>query len=42
MPEHVMNYIESELPAELTLAAWRRSRAERKPPRRRFRPAFAF
>ena len=37
MPEHVMNYIESELPAELTLAAWRRSRAVRKDQRIRLR-----
>jgi hypothetical protein len=42
MPDHVMNYIECELPTGLALAAWRRSRAERKQPRRRFRPAFAF
>lgn len=41
MPDHVMNYIETELPSGLTLAAWRRARAERKP-RKRFRPSFAF
>ena len=26
MPDHVMNYIESEAPAGLTLVEWRRSR----------------
>jgi hypothetical protein len=26
MPEHVMNYVESEAPAELTLVQWRRTR----------------
>jgi hypothetical protein len=26
MPDHVMNYIECEAPAELTLVEWRRSR----------------
>jgi hypothetical protein len=26
MPDHVMNYIESEAPAELTLVQWRRAR----------------
>jgi hypothetical protein len=26
MPDHVMNYIESEAPPELTLVQWRRSR----------------
>jgi hypothetical protein len=41
MPDHVMNYNESELPTGFTLAAWRRSRAERKP-RPRLRPSFAF
>ena len=41
MPDHTMNYIESELPSGLTLKAWRRLRAERKP-RPRFRPSFGF
>jgi hypothetical protein len=44
MPDHVMNYVECEVAAELTLAEWRRSNAASKP-RRRFRlprPAFAF
>jgi hypothetical protein len=26
MPDHVMNYIECEAPAELTLVEWRRTR----------------
>ena len=26
MPDHVMNYIECEAPAELTLVEWRRAR----------------
>lgn len=25
MPDHVMNYLETEAPAELTLVQWRRS-----------------
>jgi hypothetical protein len=37
MPDHVMNYIESELPPALTLPAWRRSRPVRKDPRIRLR-----
>jgi hypothetical protein len=37
MPEHVMNYIESEAPAELTLVEWRRVRAAAAKPRRRRR-----
>jgi hypothetical protein len=50
MPDHVMNYIESEAPAELTLIEWRRARAAASPRRRRSlrsllpayrRPAFA-
>jgi hypothetical protein len=50
MPDHVMNYIESEAPAELTLIEWRRVRAAASPRRRRSlrsllpvrrRPAFA-
>jgi hypothetical protein len=51
MPDHVMNYIESDAPAELTLVEWRRVRAVASPPRRRRslrsllpvrpRPAFA-
>jgi hypothetical protein len=27
MPDHVMNYVESDAPAELTLSEWRRVRA---------------
>jgi hypothetical protein len=45
MPDHVMNYVETELAAELTLVEWRRSNAVRKPRRRfglRRRPALAF
>jgi hypothetical protein len=50
MPDHVMNYIESDAPAELTLVEWRRVRAAASPRRRRSlrsllpvrpRPAFA-
>jgi hypothetical protein len=50
MPDHVMNYIESDAPAELTLTEWRRVRAAASPRRRRNlrsllpvrpRPAFA-
>jgi hypothetical protein len=50
MPDHVMNYVESEAPAELTLIEWRRVRAAASPRRRRslrsllpvgHRPAFA-
>jgi hypothetical protein len=37
MPDHVMNYIESELPLGLTLPAWRRSRPVRKDQRIRLR-----
>ena len=33
MPDHVMNYIETDVPGDLTLAQWRRVRLE--PPRRR-------
>jgi len=36
MPDHVMNYIECDVPANLTLAEWRRSRIET-PRRRRLR-----
>ena len=36
MPDHVMNYIQSDVPADLTLAQWRRSRAARRPLRRRW------
>jgi hypothetical protein len=36
MPQHVMNYIECEAPAGLTLAQWRRSHT-RIPARRRLR-----
>ncbi len=47
MPDHFMNYVESEAPAELTLVEWRRARAAVSPRRRRSllpafrRPAFA-
>jgi hypothetical protein len=34
MPARVMNYIESDAPAELTLAQWRRTRVTAPPPRR--------
>jgi hypothetical protein len=34
MSDHVMNYIESEAPAELTLVEWRRVRASASPRRR--------
>ena len=46
MPDHVMNYVESEVAADLTLVEWRRSHSTREPRRRRGlrlrRPAFAF
>jgi hypothetical protein len=35
MPDHVMNYIESEAPPELTLVQWRRSRIAPRGRRRR-------
>ncbi len=35
MPDHVMNYVESEAPAELTLIEWRRVSAAASPRRRR-------
>jgi hypothetical protein len=50
MPDHVMNYVESDAPAELTLIEWRRVRAAATPRHRRRlrsllparpRPAFA-
>jgi len=50
MPDHVMNYVDSDLPAELPLLEWRRVRAAASPRRRRSvrsllpvrrRPAFA-
>jgi len=50
MPDHVMNYIESDAPADLTLIEWRRARVAASPRRRRSirsllparrRPAFA-
>jgi len=49
MPDHVMNYVESDVPAGLTLVEWRRVRAAASPRRRRRlrsplpvrRPAFA-
>jgi hypothetical protein len=34
MFDHVMNYIESEAPADLTLVEWRRSRATQRKRRR--------
>ena len=46
MPDHVMNYVETEASAGLTLVEWRRSLSVRKPRRRPGlrlrRPAFAF
>jgi hypothetical protein len=35
MPDHVMNYVESDAPAELTLREWRRVRAAASPRGRR-------
>jgi hypothetical protein len=35
MSDHVMNYIETEAPPELTLVQWRRSLATPRPRRRR-------
>jgi len=35
MPDHVMNYVESDAPAELTLVEWRRVRAATATRRRR-------
>ena len=35
MPDYVMNYIESDAPAELTLVEWRRVRAAAATRRRR-------
>jgi hypothetical protein len=34
MPDHVMNFIESEAPPELTLVQWRRSRTASRTRRR--------
>ena len=34
MPDHSMNYLEHDVPAELTLAEWRRTRLAPKPSRR--------
>ena len=34
MSEHLMNYVESDAPAGLTLAEWRRSRIAPRPRRR--------
>jgi hypothetical protein len=51
MPEHVMNYIETDALADLTLVEWRRNRMAAASSRRRrrirvpvprLRPAFAF
>jgi hypothetical protein len=44
---HVMNYIETEAPADMTLVAWSNSRVKATPRRLRIappriRPAFAF
>jgi hypothetical protein len=36
MPDHVMNFIQSDVPGDLTLAQWRRARIET-PRRRRLR-----
>jgi hypothetical protein len=35
MPDHVMNYIESDAPAEVTLVEWRRTRTAASPRQRR-------
>jgi hypothetical protein len=35
MPDHAMNYVESDAPAGLTLIEWRRVRADASPRRRR-------
>ena len=35
MPDHVMNYVECDLPAGLTLPEWRRARYEAQPVRTR-------
>ena len=35
MPDHVMNYVESDAPAKLTLIEWRRVRTAASPRRRR-------
>jgi hypothetical protein len=37
MPDHVMNYIETEATAGLTLVEWRRNRMDARPRRRRIR-----
>lgn len=37
MPDHVMNYVESEVALDLTLVEWRRTRMAAKPRRRRLR-----
>jgi hypothetical protein len=34
MPDHVMNYVECDVPAELTIPQWRRSRLAPTPRRR--------
>ena len=39
MPDHVMNYLECEAPAGLTLVEWRRTRMAATPRRRRIRLA---
>jgi hypothetical protein len=35
MPDHVMNYVECDLPTGLTLPEWRRARYEAQPVRTR-------
>ena len=35
MPDHVMNYVECDAPADLTLVEWRRTRVLPEPRRRR-------
>ena len=47
MPDHVMNYVETDAPGDLTLIEWRQSRATTPRRRRRLRVpalrlAFAF
>ena len=34
MPDHVMNYVESDAPAGMTLVEWRRTQVALKPRRR--------
>jgi hypothetical protein len=37
MPDHTMRYLESDIPAGLTIAEWRRARATGQPARTRRR-----